>query len=95
MGAAPGPEGAGSLRKDWKVAVAKAQAVGAGRRQVSQGKRVVGLGKQGFGLKLERRPAKPSSLGADGGSHRTPASDPLGPRPRLAKAAEGRVRRFD
>nr|XP_008515361.1 PREDICTED: quinone oxidoreductase-like protein 1 isoform X9 [Equus przewalskii]XP_023485854.1 quinone oxidoreductase-like protein 1 isoform X10 [Equus caballus] len=35
MGAAPGPEGAGSLRKDWKVAVAKAQAVGAGRRQVT------------------------------------------------------------
>ncbi|XP_046504256.1 quinone oxidoreductase-like protein 1 isoform X3 [Equus quagga] len=33
MGAAPGPEGAGSLRKDSKVAVAKAQAVGAGRRQ--------------------------------------------------------------
>ncbi|XP_070108673.1 quinone oxidoreductase-like protein 1 isoform X7 [Equus przewalskii] len=35
MGAAPGPEGAGSLRKDSKVAVAKEQAVGAGRRQVT------------------------------------------------------------
>ncbi|XP_019482499.1 PREDICTED: quinone oxidoreductase-like protein 1 [Hipposideros armiger] len=34
MGAAPGPAGAGSLQKDSKVAVAKAQAVRAARRQL-------------------------------------------------------------
>lgn len=92
MGAAPGPAGAGSLQKDSKVAVAQAQAVRAARRQVSPGKRVVFLGKQGFGGKIERRPAEPSSLAAGGGSRCTP--DPLGPRPSLAKGAEGRVR-FD
>lgn len=90
MGAAPGPAGAGSLQKDSKVAVAKAQAVRAARRQVSPGKRVVYLGKQGFGGKIERHPAGPSSPAADGGLRCTP--DPLGPRPSLAKGAEGRVR---
>lgn len=90
MGAAPGPAGAGSLQKDSKVAVAKAQAVRAARRQVSPGKRVVCLGKQGFGGKIKRRLSEPSSPAAGGGSRCTP--DPLGPRPSLAKGAEGRVR---
>lgn len=82
--------GAGSLQKDLKVAVAKAQAVRAARRQVSPGKCVVCLGKQGFRRKIERLPEEPSSPAADGGSRRTPG--PLGPRPSLAEGAEGRVR---
>lgn len=63
MGAQSGPEGAGSLQKDWKVAVVKALGVGVACRQASLGKRVVSFGKWDLDRKMEGRPEELSSRG--------------------------------
>lgn len=67
MGTASGPEGAGPLQKDSKVAVVKVQAVGVAPRQVSAEKRAACLGQPGLGGESGRLPGEPSSPGADGG----------------------------